>query len=403
MADVAFDQDTVNKMIDAYSTRNFSLRQVSGSDQFFSTFDLFSMATIGREGDMLNEVTLRAHRQNTFYLELMQSWGMTAARAAARASIRGGVIDDAILNPVLDDIATTTLSLIDVAEQRRRELQSCGEKIGVSVCNVEVTYLEQVLRTFSRAEVRAQTRLAVKLIERDIRIVGLNFVAREDHPITLRDHRWQMEMIAAETQVLAEEQRQISMHAGELTLGLVPPESLGSHIREAVEVAGATRIGHGVDITYDLARNDLLNRMALDRIAIEINLTSNANILGISGAEHPFNLYRQFKVPLTLSTDDEGVSRIDLTHEYQRAVETYDLSYSDIKELSRNALRYSFQPGESLFTAHSGTGFVRQCKRVKVRAPSISNQCQIFLAGNPKARMQFDLERRFADFEANFN
>jgi hypothetical protein len=45
---------------------------------------------------------------------------------------------------------------------------------------------------------------------------------------------------------------------------------------------------------------------------------------------------------MTLSTDDEGVSRIDLTHEYVRAVETYVLGYTDLQELVRNSLEYGF-------------------------------------------------------------
>ena len=41
--------------------------------------------------------------------------------------------------------------------------------------------------------------------------------------------------------------------------------------------------------------------------------------------DHPLPVYLQHGVPVALSTDDEGVSRIDLTHEYQRAMTTYDL------------------------------------------------------------------------------
>lgn len=42
-----------------------------------------------------------------------------------------------------------------------------------------------------------------------------------------------------------------ALHAGELTMGLVPPEDLRFHVREAVLTAGARRIGHGVDIFYE--------------------------------------------------------------------------------------------------------------------------------------------------------
>jgi hypothetical protein len=48
----------------------------------------------------------------------------------------------------------------------------------------------------------------------------------------------------------------------------------------------------------------------------------------VSGKNHPFPVYRKFGVPVALSTDDEGIERIDLTHEYVRAVESYGLSYA---------------------------------------------------------------------------
>src|SRR5438034_7427845 len=102
---------------------------------------------------------------------------------------------------------------------------------------------------------------------------------------------------------------QLSLHAGELTLGLVPPRDLAFHIHDAVVVAGARRIGHGVDISYEADATALLARMAHDRIAVEINLTSNAVILGVKGHDHPLSLYREAGVPVVLSTDDEGVSR----------------------------------------------------------------------------------------------
>jgi hypothetical protein len=40
---------------------------------------------------------------------------------------------------------------------------------------------------------------------------------------------------------------------------------------------------------------------------VEINLTSNDQILGVHGAMHPFPAYRAAGVPTVLSTDDEGV------------------------------------------------------------------------------------------------
>jgi adenosine deaminase len=77
-------------------------------------------------------------------------------------------------------------------------------------------------------------------------------------------------------------------------------------------------------------------------VVVEINLTSNDVILGVRGKDHPLPAYRAAGVPLVLSTDDAGVSRIDLTHEYVRAARDYRLGYRDLKELARNSLTYSF-------------------------------------------------------------
>jgi adenosine deaminase len=134
----------------------------------------------------------------------------------------------------------------------------------------------------------------------------------------------------------------IALHAGELTLGLVPPEDLRFHIWQAVEIAGADRIGHGVDVMYEDNPYALLATLAERDILIEINLTSNDVILGVEGKNHPLPVYMAAGVPVALSTDDEGVSRIDLTHEYQRAVQTFGFSYAEIKQLSYNSLTYAF-------------------------------------------------------------
>ena len=100
---------------------------------------------------------------------------------------------------------------------------------------------------------------------------------------------------------------------------------------------------------YEERPYDLLKEMAAKHVMVEINLSSNDLILGISGKNHPFPIYRKFGVPVALSTDDEGVSRIDITHEYVRAVETYGLTYADLKQMVRTGLEHDFLPGPSLW------------------------------------------------------
>src|SRR5208337_3268043 len=89
--------------------------------------------------------------------------------------------------------------------------------------------------------------------------------------------------------------------------------------------------------------------MAERDVLVEIALTSNDMILNVSGDDHPLPIYMKYGVPVALASDDEGVSRSDMTYEYLRAVESYRLSYSDLKRLARQGLEHSFLPGQSLW------------------------------------------------------
>src|SRR5258707_2592841 len=169
----------------------------------------------------------------------------------------------------------------------------------------------------------------------------------EDGYTSMNDYALQMRMVGFLHPLYPEVQ--ISLHAGELAPGLVPYEGLCCHIRLAIAQGGAERIGHGVDVMYEERPHELLKEMAAKHVMVGISLTSNDMILGITGKDHPFPIYRKFAVPVALSTDDEGVSRIDLTHEYVRAVQTYGLTYLELTQMARTGLEHAFLPGPSLW------------------------------------------------------
>lgn len=75
---------------------------------------------------------------------------------------------------------------------------------------------------------------------------------------------------------------------------------------------------------------------------IEINLTSNAFILGVENNAHPYLIYSKYGVPLIISTDDSGVSRNNLSNEYMLLASRYKPSYTQIKEYVYNSITYSF-------------------------------------------------------------
>jgi adenosine deaminase len=403
MKDYAADSGNYRQLVDAYSVRNYERGPKSGHDQVFDTFGRFIPGTLGREGEMLREATNRRGAENTVYLELLQSWGMDKARAIAAAEPGAFRADrpasDWAQHPALHKIVADTRIELDRIEKRWRELSHCDDTAAEPGCGVALRYLAQVIRTFPPEQVNAQIALAFLLVKADPRWVGLNLVAPEDDPSTLRHYTEQMTVIGALGKLYPDVK--VSLHAGEFGFGLVPPEDFRDHIRQALDIAGARRIGHGEAIGLETGAADTLRDMAQRGIAVEINLTSNAIVHDLKGEQHPLLLYRQFGVPTALSADDEGVFRIDLTNEYQRAAATYpSLTYRDFKQLSRHALHNGFVEGQALL-ADTATGrFVAACSGERPGREARSTRCRDFLTANTKARLQWDLEARFARFES---
>jgi hypothetical protein len=240
----------------------------------------------------------------------------------------------------LKTVVASTRKQLDDDEAKMRATLRCGTADADPGCNVTVRYLYQVLRGLPREMVFAQILFGYELASADPRVVGVNLVMPEDNVVPMRDFRLHMRIL--EFMHTTYPRVHLTLHAGELAMGLVPPEGLRFHIRESIERAHAERIGHGVDVMSETDPTGLLREMAERRVLVEINLTSNDLILGVSGRDHPLPTYMRYNVPVALSTDDAGVSRSDMTHEYLRAVQTYGLSYGDLKRMARQSVEYSF-------------------------------------------------------------
>lgn len=247
----------------------------------------------------------------------------------------------------------------------------------------------------------AQIVLGFELASSDPHFVGLNLVMPEDWYVPIRDFREHMAMLDYLHGVYPNVH--IALHAGELAAGLVKPEDLTYHIRESVEKGHAERIGHGVAVMLEKDPIALLKEMAARNVLVEINLTSNDQILGVSGDSHPLPIYMKNGVPLAISTDDEGVARSDMTHEYLRAVTDFHLSYADLKRMTRQSIEHSFLPGQSLWAAMQPTfQLVPACSGNPLGSDRLSDTCRGFLAQNERAREQWKLEAAFAEFEKKF-
>jgi adenosine deaminase len=399
------DQDLYDSLVDSFSMRSFvPSTGDSAHDHFFATFDKFRGTDKRHLGEWLDEVATRADSQNEQYLELMHTPDSPHATAAAKtvpfqenfAQLR----EQLLAQGLRDDIALAKAEA-DQAEALRAQREHCAQSDAAPACRVQIRFVYQILRGRPKEFVFAQTLLGFETASADPRFVGLNFVMPEDGYVSMTDYALHMRMLEYFHSVYPN--IHIALHAGELAPGLVPYEGLCCHVQQAVEVAHAERIGHGVDILYETHPHETLKEMAAKHVVVEINLTSNDVILGVSGKNHPFEIYRQFNVPMALSTDDEGVSRIDLTNEYARAAETYNLRYADLKKLARTSLEHSFLPGASLWREPDNfRAPVKACASDALGAPAPKKPCADFLISSEKARQQWELEHRFQQFESQF-
>lgn len=124
----------------------------------------------------------------------------------------------------------------------------------------------------------------------------------------------------------------LTAHAGEAA----GPES----VRDAVELLGAERIGHGTSAARDPATLQLL---AERRVPVEVCLTSNLATGAIRRIEdHPLRRFLEAGVQVTLSSDDPAMFATSITRETLLAAEHFALSRDEIAGLAANSIRAAF-------------------------------------------------------------
>jgi aminodeoxyfutalosine deaminase len=128
----------------------------------------------------------------------------------------------------------------------------------------------------------------------------------------------------------------VTAHAGE-TCG---PES----IRQAVELLGAERIGHGLTAARDSAVMALLRER---KIPVEVCLSSNVSTGVLARvADHPLPKFLQEGLLVTLSTDDPAMFGTNLVREFEIAAQNFSLARPELVRWIVNAARAAFLPQE---------------------------------------------------------
>jgi len=401
----AYDDHVLyNQIIDAWSMRNWKPGDESGHDHFFATFDKFIPASSSHVAEGVASVINRAAKEHVQYIEFMHTAdGMAAAQLGMKLGWNSdfGKMRDQLLAGGLKEIAAATSQTLGEDETRAHSKLKCGTPEAEPGCSVTVRYLYQVLRALPQEAVFAQILLGFELASSDPHFVGLNLVQPEDRYVPIHDFREHMAILDYLHGLYPKVH--ITLHAGELAEGLVKPDDLTFHIRSSVERGHAERIGHGVSVMQENDPLGLIKELAQRNVLVEINLSSNDLILGVSGEDHPLPIYLKYGVPVALSTDDEGVNRSDMTHEYLRAIEGFNLPYGVLKNMTRQSIEHSFLPGESLW-GKGKTAFrpVSACASDTPGAEKPSAACSKFLAANERAKEQWKLEREFQKFEKAF-
>jgi adenosine deaminase len=157
-------------------------------------------------------------------------------------------------------------------------------------------------------------------------IVGLDLAGREgDFPA------------APFATLFAEVKREglrVTVHAGEWA----GPQG----VRQAVEVMGADRVGHGVQVLGDAEVVALAKER---RLVFEVCLTSNLQSGVVRAiASHPLPQMIEAGLRVTVNSDDPGISQITLGGEYALAVRDLGLSRQTLHGLILTAAQASFLP-----------------------------------------------------------
>lgn len=404
LANALSDKNKMNKIVAAWSMQDFQAGKESAHDHFFAAFGKFSAITRVHHAEMLAELSKRAEEQNEQYVEVMLT--TDAARGAALGEQIGwdGNIEGTwqkIKAANIDEIVKFGSQQLSADEAKKSEILGCQSDPKQAGCQIKIRYIAQIGREQTPGRVFGQMVAAFELASKDPRVVGLNLVQAEDGKLSSRDYDLHMNMLAFLHKHYPA--THITLHAGELSDAVTQPDMMKSHIRDAVEIAHAERIGHGVDIEKEIDYQALLNDMAAWRILVEVNLSSNEIILDVMGRKHPLPLYLQHRVPLAISTDDEGVSRSMLTNEFVKATQEFNLTYQTLKTFVRNSIAFSFLPGRTLWQDDSYTKVMPACANDVLGDTNPSKQCQHFLSRNEKASAQWELEKRFNLFENNNN
>jgi len=343
-ADVYADDFTWRELLQRWSSKDFNNHgaiQAPPDRQFFQTFGYFGPVSNANFHEGLVEIKERAIRENVAYIETMFKMSPFVVNKEFDAQAWKNVRDDKAFEAQM----RAWMAQLEQDQKFNGSIDDFVKKIDEAAAGIDderftMRYQTYVLRLLNPSQVFSSMLAGFKAAKKDGKIVGVNIVGQESQMVSMRDYTLHMKMFRFLKSVYPDVK--VALHAGELALGDVPPEDLQYHIDQALNLAGADRIGHGIDLAHETNIVAIMQRMREKDVPVEINLTSNAFINGVKGESHPVTLYRKYGVPYVISTDDAGVTRHNLSNEYVLFASRYKPGYAELKQASYNSIRYSF-------------------------------------------------------------
>jgi len=344
------DKTLYRKMLMLWSDKDYANHihpEPPPDSNFFNTFSYIEAIAYTYVELGLAILKQRALKENVSYIETMLSrTGVQSSeyfdnKTREQYSKR---LRSATSQKMIDSILDEMVTIYSNSKRFNAQMYAYTEALkkdhqGIDDERFLMRYQTYAVRVLDPVQVFTDLFAGYQVAEISPLILGVNIVAPENNVIALEDYTLHMRIYHYLAQMYPDVHR--SLHAGELTLGMVRPKNLTFHVGEAREIAGAERIGHGVDISYEEHAISLLEDLK-QHAAIEINFSSNEFILGVSGDKHPYLIYDAYNVPLVIATDDSGVSRNNLTDEYMILATQYHPSYQRIKSYVYNSIKYSF-------------------------------------------------------------
>lgn len=180
--------------------------------------------------------------------------------------------------------------------------------------NVGVGLIVAVDRTRSLAAGLASAELAVEFSERGVVALGL---ANDERAGRAADFTAAFDLARAAGLASVP-------HAGELDGPL--------SVRDAVQLLGARRVGHGTRAIED---DSVVRLLVANGVGVEVCLTSNEFLSVCSVADHPLVSYLEAGVACSLAGDDPTFFASGVVSEYQRARDELSLTDEQLAGLAQ--------------------------------------------------------------------